>query len=351
MPARRVGLFRAAIAMLAGIGVVASALSTSAATETTATETAPRTTAIAWADCVYGLETVPTPPLAAYLFTPDGLVMRSFDNGRVESAVIGPKRYRAIADGIDHSTLFDPPPPAPSPHPGTTDLYHVGPTDTRRTRFAVRRDGEWDDWSVYRDYTEPEWAAVGAAYAAAYDKKLKWRPAAPRANAFAVCDWGAPREAMVIPASPTTSKWGVAEILVVDCRRGTAGAAASPVYAYRLMRSGNVARTTVDSDTRVARRTENADIGSKTMADFGARLERSGFFQNKDMSGAVASDTGGQRLSALRDDVRTTWSSERSPLRANYSEIMSAILAKVSDPGLKWAAGQRDDNVFSMCTQ
>jgi hypothetical protein len=117
------------------------------------------------------------------------------------------------------------------------------------------------------------------------------------------------------------------------------------------MRSGNVARTTVDSDTRVARRTENADIGSKTMADFGARLERSGFFQNKDMSGAVASDTGGQRLSALRDDVRTTWSSERSPLRANYSEIMSAILAKVSDPGLKWAAGQRDDNVFSMCTQ
>ncbi len=342
-----------AVAMFVGIAFVVSTLTASvAATVTTAS--GPRTTAIAWADCNYGLESLPTPPLAAYLLTPDGVVMRSFDNGRVESAVIGPKRFRAIAEGIDRSTLFDPPPPIPSPRPGSTGHFVMGhtiPSDTRRTRFAVRRDGEWEDWSVYRDYTEPEGAAVGAAYAAAYDEKLAWRPAAPRANAFAVCDWGAPREAMVIPASPTTSKWGVAEIVVVDCHHGTAGAAASPVYAYRLMRSGNVARTTADGDTRIARRTENADIGFKTMANFGARLEKSGFSQEQAGSGnVIRTERHGELLSALRDDVRTTSSSE-PPSRGNYSDITSAILAKVSDPSLAWSPGPRDDHVFSMCTQ
>ena len=352
-----VTLFRTAL-LRAGAMLAAVAFVTSASAPTEATGTAAgngsHTTAIAWADCVYGLESLPTPPLAAYLLTPDGVVMRSFDNGRVESAVIGPKRFRTIADGIDRSTLFDPPPPTPSPRPGSTELITIGhtiPSDTRRARFAVRRDGEWEDWSVYRHYTEPEKAAVDAAYAAAYGEKLKWRPAAPRANAFAVCDWGAPREAMVIPASPTTSKWGVAEIVVVDCRRDAAGPAASPVYAYRLMRTGNVARTTADADTRIARRTENADIGSKTMANFGARLEQSGFFQEEASIINAAGTAGrGELLSALRDDVRTTWSPER-PSRRNYSDITSAILAKVSEAVLPWTPGPRDDHVFSMCTQ
>jgi hypothetical protein len=180
-----------ATAMLAGIAFATSALTANEATATT-TATGPRTTAIAWADCVYGFESLPTPPLAAYLLTSDGVVMRSFDNGRSESAVIGPKRFRAIADGIDQSTLFDLP-PTPSPLPSTiglvVDAYTIS-TDTRRALFSVRRDGEWTDWSVHRDYTKPEEAAVEAAYAAAFDANLVWHPAAPRANAFAVCDLG-----------------------------------------------------------------------------------------------------------------------------------------------------------------
>jgi hypothetical protein len=119
------------------------------------------------------------------------------------------------------------------------------------------------------------------------------------------------------------------------------------------MRSGNVARTAADDDgSRIARRTENADIGSKTMAAFGARLEASGFFQEVDVStktGGTA--TRGELLSALRDDRRTTSSSDRSSSRRTYSDITSAILAKVSDPGLVWGAAPRDDDVFSMCTQ
>ena len=62
--------------------------------------------------------------------TSDGIVMRTralsagFDDVRAESAVIGAKRFRAIAEGIDRSTLFDPP-PKPSPGPGG---FVAGPT-------------------------------------------------------------------------------------------------------------------------------------------------------------------------------------------------------------------------------
>lgn len=339
------------VAVVVGIALVASALTASEVTATTA-QAAPRTTVIAWADCNYGLETLPTPPLAAYSLTPDGVVMRSFDNGRTESAVIGPKRFRTIAEGIDHSTLFDPP---PEPSPDANGYRVIGRTisDTRNTRFAVRRDGEWTDWIFYRDYTKSEEAAVDAAYAVAYDTKLVWHPAAPRANAFAVCDWGAPREAMIVPASPTTSKWGVAEIVVVDCHRGTENSPARPVYAYRLMRTGNVARTTADDDgSRVARRTENFSIGFTTMADLRVRLEQSGFFEDQGTSAdAAGTDTTGMLLSALRDDRRATWSSERSSSRQTYSDFIAAILAKVSDPGSLWTPGLRDDKVFSMCTR
>jgi hypothetical protein len=346
-----------AVAMLAGIAFVSSALTASAAADTT-TSTAPRTTAIAWADCVYGLESLPTPPLAAYALTSDGIVMRSFDNGRAESAVIGPKRFRAIAEGMDR-TIFGPPPeptPTPSPIPGSGGLVPIGHTirsDTRRARFAVRHDGEWDDWSVYREYTKAEEAAVGAAYDAAFDRKLVWHPAPPRANPFAVCNWGAPRDAMTIPASPTTSKWGVAEIIVADCHHGLEAPGAPPLRAYRLMRSGNVARTTAeDGDSRTARRTENADLGFKNFAAFGARLEKSGFFQEQFTSvSVVVSDTRGKRLSALRDDRRTTWNSEQYSSSRNHSDIMVAILDKVNDPSLKWAPGPLDSNAFSICTQ
>ena len=195
-----------AIAMFAGIASVTRAPGAGAAAAT-----APRTTAIAWADCMYGLESQPVPPLTAYALTSDGTVTRTrswstspSDNPHAESAVIGPKRFRAIAEGIDRSGLFDPPTPRPrpSPDPGTgpRDIYRVAPSDTRRPRFAVRRDGQWTDWSVYREYSTSEHAAVGAAYEVARDANLVWRPAAPRANAFAVCQYDAPRDAMTIPA-------------------------------------------------------------------------------------------------------------------------------------------------------
>ncbi len=199
-----------AFAMLAGIAFVTTALAASEATATT-TAVAPRTTVIAWADCNYGLETRPMPPLTAYVMISDGTVIRtrstssSFDDVRAESAVIGPQRFRAVAEGIDRSTLFDPP---PTPSPGSHGFVPGGTTwtDTRNTRFAVRRDGVWTDWIFYREYTKAEEAAVRAAYAAAYDAKLVWHPAAPRANAFAVCQYDAPRDAMTIPAPASTTR-------------------------------------------------------------------------------------------------------------------------------------------------
>jgi hypothetical protein len=88
------------------------------------------------------------------------------------------------------------------------------------------------------------------------------------------------------------------------------------------------------------------------MAVFGARLETSGFFQEVDSNTTAAGmETRGKLLSALRDDRRTTWSSEQSSSRRNYSDITSAILARVNDPGLVWSPAPRDDGVFAMCTQ
>jgi hypothetical protein len=347
-------LIRAA-AMLAGIAVVASGLTAGAATVPNAA-TAPRTSAIAWADCNYGFESLPTPPLMAYLLTPDGLVTRTrslstaFKDVQAESAVIGPERFRAVAAGIDRSTLFDPP---PKPTPGPDGLIVIGHTitDTRNTRFAVRRGDLWTDWIFYREYTKSERAAVDAAYAAAYDKKLVWHPAAPRANAFAVCDWGAPRYLMTIPRSASTSLWGVSEIVLADCHRGTTSSSASSVYAYRFMRSGNVARTAVTDDaSRTPLRTENTDIGLETVKAFGGRLEQAGFFQAQDAAAdAVPTAPLVERISALRDDVRTTRSTEGTSPRRNYSEITNAMLAKVSDPGLSWKTGPLDTNAFSIC--
>ena len=112
------------------------------------------------------------------------------------------------------------------------------------------------------------------------------------------------------------------------------------------MRSGNVARTTADGDgSRTARVTENADIGSKTFAAFGARLDKSGFFQDQFTKNGAGTDARGERLSALRDNSRTTSSSER------YSDLVSAIMAKVSDPNLSWNRGPLDTNAFWICTQ
>ena len=63
------------------------------------------------------------------------------------------KRFRAVAEGIDRSTLFGPP---PTPSPGAGGF--VGETitiDLRRTLFAVHRDDGWWDWDAYREYTKP----------------------------------------------------------------------------------------------------------------------------------------------------------------------------------------------------
>jgi hypothetical protein len=344
------------VAMLAGIAFVTSALTVGEAAATT-TAIGTRTTAIAWADCAFGHESPPMNPLTAYTLTSDGIVMRTralsagFEEVRAESAVIGAKRFRAIAEGIDRSTLFDPP-PKPSPGPGG---FVAGPTmvsGLRRTLFAVRRDDGWWDWDAYREYTKPQEAAIGRAYAAAFDPKLVWRPAAPRANAFAVCQYDAPRDAMTLPRSASTSMWGVSEIVVADCHSGPADPRVPSVYVYRLVPSGNVARTSADDgDSWIARLTHNASIGSKTYADFAARLEKAGFFHQQDTSdnGGVPG-TGGARISALRDR-RVMWSADRSSSGRNYSDIISAILATVSDPGLLWTASLRDDKVFSICTQ
>lgn len=203
--------------MLAVIAVVTSAL-TATATTATITAVAARTTALAWADCNYGLESLPTPALTAYLLTSDGIVLRTHagsvdsENVQAESAVIGPKRFRDIAEQIDHA-FFDPlpepdPTPAPTPMPGGLQpIGRMHTTDTRNARFAVRHGGAWTDWRIPdRDYTKLQDQAVWAAYAAAYDEKLVWHPAAPRANAFAVCIPGAPRDLMTTPKSASTSK-------------------------------------------------------------------------------------------------------------------------------------------------
>ena len=345
-----------AVAMVAGIALVTRAMTASEATATT-TAMAPRTTAIAWADCAFGHEHPPMNPLSAYTLTSDGIVMRTralsagFDEVRAESAVIGAKRFRAIAEGIDRSTLFDPP-PKPSAGPGG---FVAGPTmvsGLRRTLFAVRRDGGWWDWDAYREYTKPQEAAIGPAYAAAFDSKLVWRPATPRANAFAVCQYDAPRDAMTTSRSASTSMWGVSEIVVADCRNGPGDPRVPSVYVYRLMRSGNVARTSADvGDSWIARLTQNATIGPKAFADFTARLEQAGFFREHDTGvNHIITDAPSERISALRDDRRTAWRSDRYSSRRNYSDIISAILAKVSDPSLLWTASLRDDKVSSICT-
>ena len=349
-----------AVATFAGVAFGTSTLTAGAASTTTAA-TAPRTTAIAWADCFYGHESAPRPPLFAYALTPDGIVTRTrsssvvFDDVRAESAVIGAKRFREIAEGIDRSTLFDPP-STPSPRPGSSAPVFVGHSiwmGLRSRLFAVRRDGTWTDWDAYREYTESQKAAIGPVYAAVGDPKLVWRPAAPRANAFALCRHDAPRDAMTTPASPSTSMWGVSEIVVADCHRGRAGPDVPPLHAYRLMRSGNVARTTADDGGAwIARRTESADVGAKTFADFAARLEKAGFFHEPDVNfNAVMADAPDQRIGAVRDDRRTMWSSKYSPSSPNYSDVVSAILAKVTDPGLSWTSSVRDDMGFSICTQ
>ena len=346
--------------MLAGIAFAVSALPARQATAET-TPAAPRTTAIAWADCNYGLESLPTPPLIALVMTSDGVAIgtratsTAYEDARAETAMIGPERFRAVAEGLDRSTLFGPPPtPGPRPSPGPGGLVPIGrafTTDTRRGRFAVRREGEWTDWSIDRDYTKAEKAAIQAAYDAVSDPKLEWHPTAPRANAFAICRYDGPRDAMLIPASASTSKWGDSEIVVADCHYGFERSGGPPLRAYRLMRTGDVARTTADEiDSGSSRRSEHARIGSKTFANFEARLEKARFFQAQDTRiGHAMTDTRGTRLSALRDDKRTTWNSERYSGRDHF-DIISAILAAVSDPGLSWSPAPPDIGAFSVCT-
>jgi hypothetical protein len=118
------------------------------------------------------------------------------------------------------------------------------------------------------------------------------------------------------------------------------------------MRSGNVARTTADAATHVPLRTENADIGLETVKAFGASLERAGFFEALEPSAdTVPAAAPGVRMSALRDDHRTTWTSGGASSRRNYTAVMNAMLAKVTDPGLSWQTGPLDTNAFWICTQ
>jgi hypothetical protein len=57
-------------------------------------------------------------------------------------------------------------------------------------------------------------------------------------------------------------------------------------------------------------RTENADIGLETFKAFGGRLEKAGFFEGQEpATDAVATVPPGTRISAFRDDRRTTWNS------------------------------------------
>lgn len=134
------------------------------------------------------------------------------ENVQADSTVIGPKRFRDIAERIDRA-FFDPQPaPDPTARPtpmpgGLVPIGRMHTTDTRNARFAVRHGGEWTDWRIPdHDYTKLQHEAVRAAYAAAFDEKLVWHPAAPRANAFAVCIPGAPRDLMTTPKSASTSK-------------------------------------------------------------------------------------------------------------------------------------------------
>lgn len=351
-----------AAALLCPAALAAGTLTAAGAATTavTTTATVPRITAIAWADCVYGLESLPTPPLTSYVLTPDGVILRTRASSvslaavRAESATIGPERFRAIADGLDHSTIFDPPPP-PSPLPGAGGLIRIGsitPTDTRRARFAVRRDGVWDDWSVYREFSQADRTAVGAAYAAVYDDKLTWRPAVPRANAFALCDWKEPRDALTVPASTPGRQQGVSAIAVADCHTGREPGDAAPLRAYRLMPNGAVARTTAaGGDSRTPHLTEQAGINAQTFAEFSARLERAGFFRDQKYPDINVAAARGTRLAAVRGNVRMTWDSEHYSAGANYADVLAAIVAAVSDPRLAWTPAPLDTTAFAICAR
>src|SRR5665213_3375385 len=187
-----------AIAMLAGIALVTSALTASAATATPA----PRTTAIAWAECNYGLEQPPVPPSRAYALTSDGIVIRTnswstspSDDPHAESAVIGPKRFRAIAEELERSGLFDPPAPRPRPSPdpatGLGPIGRVTPSDTRRPRFAVRRGGVPHEARVARNIVHGSYGGVFGGRVLAIDAPVGPLAVAPRADAFAVCRYDA----------------------------------------------------------------------------------------------------------------------------------------------------------------
>jgi hypothetical protein len=350
-----------AVALLCAAALTAGALNAArVAAAAGPTAAAPRITAIAWADCVYGLESGPAPPLTSYVLTPDGVVVRTraswvwLADVRAESATIGPQRFRAIAERLDRSTIFDPPRPA-SPLPGSHGMIRIGstiPSDTRRGRFAVRRDGTWHDWSVYREFSPADEAAVGAAYAAAYDEKLTWHPAVPRANAFAMCDLDEPRDAITVPASAPALQQGVSAIVVAECRLRRAPADATPLRAYRLLPDGTVARTTAaDDNARTPRVTEQAAIGAQTFADFGTRLERAGFFRDHRYPDINAVTARGTRLAAVRGNLRMMWQSDHYSADADYADVLAVIVTAVSDSGLAWRPAPLETTAFAICAR
>jgi hypothetical protein len=336
-----------AVAAFAGFAFVVSALPASAAT--------PRTTAIVWADCRYGLERAPIAPLSAYAVTQDGRVTRTrsafsssaYEPLSTESAVIGPERFRRIADRIDGSTLFEPP---VKPTPDANGLVEIGRTitDTRGTHLAFLRDNAWDTWSLYR-LEQRDFEAVRGLFDAVFNPKLAWHEAPRRSNPFGICQGEAPIQAMTVPAQIVP---GVSEITVAQCH-AVESADAPRARAYHLTPSGAVARTTTTKQSQMfLELTEVADVGSATYAAVAERLTKAGFFaKHASNVNADGGDTRGEFLSAKRDGRRTTWNSARSSSSWNYSDVLYAVTAAVSDPALSWKTVKTDQDAFVICDE
>jgi hypothetical protein len=181
-------LRRLGVALAAGCAVVFASMDARAAAVSTA--------GIIYAECVYGLESSPVPPLTAYVLRPDGTITRTLassqdaPDAKTESAHLGTARFNEIALQFDQDFYPDPPSPTPDAH----GLVRIGGgtiTDTRRPHLAARRGDVWKTRQVYELYTVPRYGALLALVSrTANDPALHWEPAPLQKNAFAVCKNG-----------------------------------------------------------------------------------------------------------------------------------------------------------------
>ena len=149
-------------------------------------------TEIAIAQCHPGLE-LPRAgrfsPLVAFVLTPDGRVLRATVPALAnlttrpadfESAEIGADAYSMIAHQIESAPFFE------LSRSQTGDVI----TDTRGTRISAVRASRrmtWASDAFPSDRDAMITAVVAAVYGSVEDSRLRWVPAAAKANPFALC--------------------------------------------------------------------------------------------------------------------------------------------------------------------